>query len=145
MADPCRKFWALFAVQCAATAVVLYNGIPFYRNLLLARQSADLQLYAMAVLCTVAGQLGYWLAMPIRSHANIHGPRPVGHLMLFAGRLVFTFASAMFTVVFYVKFDDLDIRVWKLALLLGLLFSLFCFTLQIEWLGRTMSDRPQPR
>jgi hypothetical protein len=47
----------------------------------------------------------------------------------------------MFSVVFFVKFNELDLRAWKLALLLALLFSLFCFAQQIEWLGASMNRK----
>jgi hypothetical protein len=140
---PTFMFWVLFSIQIATAAVVLWNGVPFYRKLLLSQQGSDPGLYTTAVICTVIGLLAYWGIVPLRDNVKLRANQIAGHLIQFVGRLVFTFAGGMFSVVFYVKFNDLDIQVWKLILLMGILFSLFCFTTQIEWLGRKLTEVKQ--
>jgi hypothetical protein len=45
----------------------------------------------------------------------------------------------MFSVVFFVKFDELDIRLWKVVLLVAVLFSMFCYSSQLEWIGKALT------
>ena len=45
----------------------------------------------------------------------------------------------MFSVVFFVKFDKLDIRPWKIVILVPVLFSMFCHSSQLEWIGKALT------
>jgi hypothetical protein len=65
----------------------------------------------------------------------------LGHVVLFLARLNFIFASAMFSAVYLVRFNELDISPWRFVLLSTVLFSIFCYTLELERLCRALLER----
>ncbi len=56
-------------------------------------------------------------------------------------RLNFIFASAVFSAVYLVRFNELEISLWRFVLLSTVLFSIFCYTLELERLGRALLER----
>lgn len=133
------QFWIWLLLQSVADTIVLWDGIPFYRRLLSAGQQFDPSLYRIAGLCSIAGQVGYWSAMSLRGRVTLPRSVVAGHVVQFLARLNFIYASAMFSVVFFVKFDELDIRLWKVVLLVAVLFSMFCYSSQLEWIGKALT------
>ncbi|AZO15893.1 hypothetical protein EJ069_14905 [Mesorhizobium sp. M2A.F.Ca.ET.043.05.1.1] len=127
------QFCLWLLVQTIADTIVLWNGIPFYRRLLLAGQQFDPLLYLIAALCSIAGQVGYWSAMSIRHSVVLPRSTVASHILQFLARLNFIYASAMFSVVFFVK---LDIRLGKIVLLIAVLFSMFCYSSQLKHVSR---------
>ena len=65
----------------------------------------------------------------------------LGHVILFLSRLNFIFAAAVFSAVYLVRFNELEISLWVFVLLSGVLFSIFCYTLELERLGRALIER----
>jgi hypothetical protein len=60
----------------------------------------------------------------------------VGHIVLFAGRLNFVLVGGIFATVFYVRFEDLQLGPLQiLGVVIGL-FTMFCYTLDLERIGR---------
>ena len=64
-----------------------------------------------------------------------------GHVILFLSRLNFIFAAAVFSAVYLVRFNELEMSLWGFVLLSGVLFSMFCYTLELERLGRALIER----
>jgi hypothetical protein len=44
----------------------------------------------------------------------------------------------MFGVVFFTRFQELQFSIWNVSLLLAVLFSMFCYTLELERLGKAL-------
>ncbi|MBB2753301.1 UNVERIFIED_ORG: hypothetical protein GGI57_004011 [Rhizobium aethiopicum] len=65
----------------------------------------------------------------------------LGQLVLFVSRLAFIIASALFSLVLFRHLPEIDFGrngsgfVWRGLLLLAVLFSVFCFTTELERLG----------
>jgi hypothetical protein len=107
-----------------------------------------------AVFSIALVQTAYWyqvfnVILPVRTKRVV-----VGHLLLFASRLGFIVASALFSIVLFQHLPEIDFVqnwssfLWRGLLLLAVLFSLFCFTTELERLGSTMrgAERlPAPR
>ena len=77
--------------------------------------------------------------MPLRRSVVLPRRAVAAQAVQFLARLNFIYASAMFSVVFFVKFDELDIRLWKIVLLVAVLFSMFCYSSQLEWIGKALT------
>jgi len=60
-------------------------------------------------------------------------------LAFFVARLSFIFASASFTVIFFARFDQLSPPPHRILIVLALLFSFFCYTLELERLAKALS------
>jgi hypothetical protein len=78
----------------------------------------------------------YWFATLRLGHNPL-----LGHLILFLSRLNFIFAAAVFSAVYLVRFNELDISLWGFVYLSTVLFSIFCYTLELERLGRALVER----
>jgi len=61
-----------------------------------------------------------------------------GHLAGFVARLSFILASSTFAVMFFVRFEQLSLPPHRILMVLALLFSLFCYTLELERLARAI-------
>src|SRR5947207_14446323 len=51
----------------------------------------------------------------------------------------------MFGVVFFTRFQQLEFSVWKASVLLAVLFSMFCYALDLDRLGKAFSEAQAER
>jgi hypothetical protein len=136
-------FWILFLGQTIGDAVILSRLIPLFRRLVTSGHYEKMppKTFIFAVLAVIIIQVCYWLNqhwfVTIRL---VHYPL-FGHLALFLSRLNFIFAGAVFSAVYLVRFNEVDISVWGFMLLSTVLFSIFCYTLELERLGRALVER----
>jgi hypothetical protein len=65
----------------------------------------------------------------------------LGHVILFLSRLNFIFAAAVFSGVYLVRFNQVQISPLGFVWLSAALFSIFCYTLELERLGRALLER----
>jgi hypothetical protein len=65
----------------------------------------------------------------------------LGHVVLFLSRLNFVFAGAVFSAVYLVRFNELEISLLGFVLISVVLFSIFCYTLELERMGRALLER----
>jgi hypothetical protein len=63
------------------------------------------------------------------------------HIVLFVGRLSFIFGAALFTAVMYLRFPELERSIPRFAVLVAVLFSMFCYSLELEWLALQLNGR----
>ncbi|MEQ1895257.1 MAG: hypothetical protein ABL998_22185 [Planctomycetota bacterium] len=135
-----RRYWSLFLAQTLAAVLLFSVGVPFYCHLATrapGRVSGDT--LALAAGCVLVLQAGYWLG-----HRDFPGPalggRPLfGHLVVFLGRLAFILASSLFSVVYLVRFDELDPPVGGIVVLPLVLFAIFCFARELERIGNALA------
>jgi len=127
-------FWVLFAAQALGAAIILRAVVPLYRELALhgadPRDGPSVRLWAIAGLAII--HLAYWKAW--HSFKNVTLPRQIllAHLFQFAARLNFVFAGAMFSVAYFARPEHIVFQFFRCLLLLCILFSIFCFSLQLE-------------
>ena len=86
-------------------------------------------------------QVCYWLDQYWFATLRLRYNALLGHIILFLSRLNFIFASAVFSAVYIVRFKELEISIWRFVLLSTVLFSIFCYTLELERLGRALLER----
>lgn len=106
----------------------------------------ELETWRLAI---VAGSVAvlqccYWTRL---RRVSIHIPFQnilVGHLIVFASRVSFFFGGVFFSVVFFRHLPQLDVLptinqgVTKSLAVLTILFSLFCYALELERLGKAI-------
>jgi len=46
----------------------------------------------------------------------------------------------MFSVVFFTRFEELEFSIWKALFLFAVLFSLFCYTLDLDRIAKAFSE-----
>jgi glycerol-3-phosphate acyltransferase PlsY len=136
-------YWCAVAIEIAGTIAILWHGIPIYRRFLTgtADQPADIGVVVWAAAAAAAIQLAYWGATRIFSSIELPRSIVASHFVLFAARLNFVFAGALLSVIVFARLDQIEFSLWRFALLLAVLFSLFCSTLEFERLGRRLGER----
>jgi hypothetical protein len=98
-------------------------------------------IFVFAALGVIITQVCYWLDLYWFATLRLgHNPL-LGHIILFLSRLNFILAGAVFSSVYLVRFNELEISFWGLVLLSAVLFSIFCYTLELERLGRALVER----
>jgi hypothetical protein len=139
----------LFTIQIACAIFVVGTVIPAFRELSLhlgEQSENDSYDRYTTIFVLLSMQAAYWyrfLAVPI----PFRTPNAIlSHLSLFIGRMSFIFGAALFSLVIFRhlpelgKDVDLIISTRRGLLLFGLLFALFCFTLEWERLGTALGD-----
>jgi hypothetical protein len=140
----------LLGAQTACAAVVLANIHAGFRLLIEnigAHNAAKPGSLIPIVSAAALGQACYWYRLrnvPVpASYRNI----PLGHLLAFASRLGFIFGGALFSVYFLRHAPELALAplaiAWRGAVLIAILFSLYCYTLELERLGGALQLPPK--
>lgn len=141
----------LLALQTAAGSVVVWDMFPIFQAVVrnIGRpQPLPGTTVVIAIAATLMMQACYWvryacvpLTVPVRGAV-------LGHLVLFASRASFFFAAALFSAFFFRHVPQLDVLppagqslVKALGMML-LLFALYCYSLELERIGKAMEERP---
>jgi hypothetical protein len=134
----------LLIVEAAGAVSILWHGVPIYRRFLAGavEQKADLATLAWALLGVILIQGAYWWAtVRVFPSLSVRPNMLLGHAVLFLARLSFVFAGGLFATIIFVRFAEIEFSWWRALMLLGVLFSIFCFTLELERLGQMLMGR----
>jgi hypothetical protein len=136
-------YWILFLGQTIADATILSHVIPIFRRLVTSElyEKTPRKILVFRALGVTIIQVCYWLDQYWFPTLRLGYNALLGHVILFLARLNFIFASAMFSAVYLVRFKELDISLWRFVILSIVLFSIFCYTLELEGLGRALLER----
>jgi hypothetical protein len=145
-------YLALLAVQTIGALFLIAKVLPDFRQLALypGEQLPYLRGDDFAlIVALVIMQSAYWYRLK-RVPIPFQGSSIVlSHILLFLGRLSFIFGGALFAVVFFRHVPELGqsadtlLMARRGLLLAGMLFALFCFTLELERLGGAMGSNQQ--
>src|SRR3954447_22735963 len=142
-----RLYVILLGAQCAGDLGILLHGIPIYRRFLtgVVDQRADLSTFAWAAASVVVIQVTYWWStLKVFPTLSIRPRLIFGRVVLFSARLNFVFTTGLFATIFFVRFAEIEFSWWRALMLLAVLFSMFCFTLELERLGQVLMGRTSP-
>lgn len=130
----------LIAVQTTGAVIVIWNGAPIYRQIVTDASSHQPQEATLvwAGAAVVAMQTCYWWRLRLHPALPRWDSSLCSHIVLFLGRLSFILAAATFSVVFFMRPEGLHLPFSRLALLVAVLFSMFCYTLELERLGKAL-------
>lgn len=133
-------YFLLLAVQTAGAVMVLMNGVPIYRQIAgdFSRHQPQPGILWWAVAAVALIQIAYWIRVRLQPSLPPRGHVVIGHLAAFVARLSFILASSTFTVFFFVRFEQLSLSPQRIVMILALLFSMFCWTLELERLARAI-------
>jgi hypothetical protein len=136
-------YWILFLGQTIADATILSHVIPIFRRLVTSElyEKTSPKILVFGALGVTIIQVCYWLDHYWFPTLRLGYNAFLGHVILFLARLNFIFASAMFSAVYLVRFNELEISLWRFVILSTVLFSIFCYTLELERLGRALLER----
>jgi hypothetical protein len=135
----------LLAVQTAGIAIVLWWGVPIYRLIIEnpGPQHLDWVAFVWGSAAVALIQVGYWFRLNFVSALHFRPNVILSHLILFLGRLTFVFGATIFSTIVYLRLPQITPSLPRFALLFAVLFSLFCYTPELENLGQSMSAKKQ--
>jgi hypothetical protein len=137
-----RQYTLLLLVQTGGIAIILWQGVPVYRRILagsLNGPAAGPTALMLAALAVIVIQGAYWFR--VANIPSLQLPRHVllSHSVLFLGRCSFIFGAALFAAVMYLRFPEFETSIPRAAVLVGVLFSIFCYSLELEWLATQLN------
>jgi hypothetical protein len=135
----------LIALQIAGVIIFYSKAIPFYREL-----TADVSGYSpgtetlrWSLSSAALIQIAYWMRFYLHPATPRATDPLVGHVVRFLARLVFVLPSSVFSFVFLNNNLRGRMPVMRYLLVLVALFSIYCFTLELERFGKV--DRRKER
>ncbi len=130
--------WLLFIAESIGALMILWNGVPIHQRLLIGQtaQQADPRVFVLGAVAVILIQSAYWIRLRCFPPPRFKRQLVLGHAIQFLGRLSFVFIGGMFSVVFFTRFEELEFSIWKALFLLAVLFSLFCYTLDLDRLAK---------
>jgi hypothetical protein len=143
------RYVLLMVVETAAAMFLFLTIFPIFRQVITRLgEPQDISSYQQsAVVCgALVLQACYWVRFRWVAIPTPFRNALLRHLFLFASRVSFFFGGALFSVLFFRHVPELDqspsvvqgaVRALEVLLVL---FSLFCYSLEIERLGRARED-----
>jgi hypothetical protein len=134
-------FWCLIAAEAAGSQTIMWNGIPIYRRLLSpGTDGAGSKDFLLTTLVIIAMQIAHWLAFRLRPRLRFRRNVFLGHLLVFIGELSMFFVSSLAVVILFDRFEELHFVLWKIVVLVALLFAIFTYKCQLSKLGESMIE-----
>ena len=136
-------FWCLIVTEAAGSQTVMWNGIPIYRRLLSpGTQGAEPIDFVLTAVVIIVMQVAHWLAFRLRPRLQFRRNVLLGYLLVFIGELSLFFVSALAVVILFDRGAELDFVLWKIMLLLAILFAVSSYKYQLSKLGESIIDGP---
>jgi hypothetical protein len=131
-------------LELCGAGIVLWHGVPIYRELLAGNfNRAEPLVKLWITIATALIQIGYWLRYLNQTSPSLPRRVLIGHILMFLARLNFIFTGGVFSAVFFVRFDQVKFSLSGTGLLLLILFSMFCVTLDLERIGQAFLTLPE--
>lgn len=64
----------------------------------------------------------------------------LAHIVFFLSRISFMLAGALFSIVVFVRLEDLNMHPRQLVIFVAELFTIYCFSRWLELLGRVLES-----
>ncbi|QIB36215.1 hypothetical protein G3A50_10935 [Ancylobacter pratisalsi] len=141
------RYAVLLGIQTTAAAFLFWVIFPIFLRVISSigqQQGLDLEVQLEILIGVIVLQCCYWIRLRwVPIVAPFHNVF-VGHLVLFASRVSFFFGGALFSAIFFRHVPELDAlpsaaqAIARAAGVLAILFALFCYSLELERLGRAI-------
>ena len=141
-------YMALLTAQTVVAGYLLWITVPIFRRLV-EHAGEPVQTDANILVAIIGGalilQCCYWVRF---RRVPVYAPFKsdvVAHLLLFAGRASFFLGGALFSAIFFrhvpelATFPPLAMLLSKIIAVFGSLFALFCYSLELDRLGRAVA------
>jgi hypothetical protein len=147
-------YTGLLVLQTAAASCLSWMILPIFRRMISRLgEPQDFELWRLATVMgrVIVLQVCYWVRL---QRVPIYVPFQnvlIGHLLLFSSRASFFFGGAFFSVIFFRHVPELGAlpplgQGFAQALaIIAILFALFCYSLELERLGKAIEGPSNDR
>jgi hypothetical protein len=135
-------------IEIAGIVLILWDGVPLFRHLIRFERIAtpvDANIMLTAIILI---QATYWTCLRHDPPFGLPRQQFIGHVFLLLSRLIFIFASGVFSLVVYRYPEMFEFSLYKTSMLIAVLFSVFCFSRHLERIGNLLNagyKSPRPR
>jgi hypothetical protein len=135
-----RRYLLLFGPQTIGALIILRYALPLYRAVVAdpAAHRASAAPMIWGSTAAVLIQVGFWVRDRLQPPLPQFRNALIGYLILFLSRMSFLLATAIFGFVFIAQPPEFHIPTSRYFFTLAGLFSLFCYTQEVERLGKSL-------
>jgi hypothetical protein len=133
----------LFGLQTIGAFILFWNAVPLYQQILAdpTAHEARTEHLIWSLSSIALMQVGYWISDRFRPPPPQLRNALLGHITLFLARMGFVFATSVFGFVFITQKPGFHIPVFRYVVTLVGLFSLYCYTRELECLGKAFQSQ----
>lgn len=132
----------LFCCEALGAAIISLKGIPIYRRLLVGGHEpiplSDILFWVLIAVALI--QAPYWTGQKMFPKLTMRRRAFLGHVIQFVGRFGFLYVGGLFSVIFYSRFQEVDLSIGRVMVLLVVLFSMFCWAQEIDRLSKALCE-----
>jgi hypothetical protein len=135
-----RRYLLLFGLQTIGALIVIRYAVPLYREVVAnpAAHEARIGPLIWGSTAVVLMQTGFWIRHRLRPPLPHFRNALLGYVIMFFGRMSFLVSTAIFGFVFILQRPEFHIPVSRYLLTLAGLFSYYCYTQEVERLGKSL-------
>ena len=135
------RYWLLLAMESLGELLILLQGVPAYRRVIAGevyetQAPLSVAVWVFTGVCLIQG--GYWVNHKLGFSLALGRKVVMGHVVLLLGRLNFIFFTGLYSVALFARYEIVNFTALNIGLLATALFSGFCYTLELERLGRKL-------
>jgi len=136
----CSRYLFLFAMQTIGAVILLWYAVPHYQQILAdpGGHEARPETLIWSLSAVALMQAGYWVSHRLRPPLPQLRNAFVGYIILFVERMSFVLATSIFGFVFITRKPEFQIPTFRYVVTIAGLFALFCYTQELEHLGRAL-------
>jgi hypothetical protein len=136
----------LFAVQTIGAVILLWYAVPHYQQVLAdpGGHEARPETLIWSLSAVALMQVGYWVSHRLRPPLPQLRNAFVGYIILFVARMSFVLATSVFGFVFITRKPEFQIPTFRYVVTIAGLFALFCYTQELEKLGKSLLGKENP-
>ena len=135
------RYPVCFALQAVGTITLVVTALPRYQGILKDPSALTEPFTNITTALALIGlsQIGYWMGRSVPPPAPPRGIPALGQVIRFFGRLLFMFVTSVFGFLFITRSHGVEIPSARSIVFVIGLFAIYCFTDQVEQLGRAVS------
>ena len=136
----------LFAAQTIGAVILLWYAVPHYQQVLAdpGGHEARPETLIWSLSAVALMQAGYWIRHRLRPPLPQVRNAFVAYIILFVARMSFVLATSIFGFVFITRKPEFQIPIFRYVVTIAGLFALFCYTQELEKLGKSLLGKENP-
>ena len=145
---PLITYIVAFLIEIAGIVLILWDGVPLFRHLIRFERIVTPVDASIMLTAIVLIQVTYWTCLRHDPPFGLPRQQFAGHVVLLLSRLIFIFASGVFSLVVYRYPEMFEFSLYKTGMLVAVLFTVFCFSRHLERIGNLLNagyKAPPPR